>query len=212
MLTKIYNMKNISHNMTINDIIKKRYAAKSFSGESITEEQLIKLKESIRLAPSSFNWQPWKIKVINDKEVLKKLQEASWNQPQVGSASHLFVFCAMDSLVENNTKLQKNMKENLPKEKFEMYSKMINDALSYMTPEAQKRMSERELFMPVQNLLLCATDLGLAACPMGGFTADKYKEILDLPKNLTPIVVVPVGIANDEAHPKFRFSDSEIFF
>ena len=41
----------------------------------LSEDKLTKLKEAIRLAPSSFNWQPWKIKIIDDKETLTKLTE-----------------------------------------------------------------------------------------------------------------------------------------
>jgi len=205
-------MKNYSYVMKVLDAIKKRYAAKSFTGEKIKSEDLEKLKEAIKLAPSSFNWQPWKIKIIDNKETLEKLQAASWNQPQVGTASHLFVFCAMDSLVLNNKKIAESMKVNLPQDKFQMYSKMLNDAISNISVESQRAMSERELFLPVENLLLTSTALGFASCPMGGFNASEYKKILDIPENLTPIVIVPVGIASDEARPKFRFKNEEIFF
>jgi nitroreductase len=94
----------------------------------------------------------------------------------------------------------------------EAFKKMVNGAFFQMNKEDQEAMSERELFMPVENLLLIATDLGYAACPVGGFEADKYSKILDIPKNLKPIVVVPVGIPIDEPRPKFRFSDEEVFF
>lgn len=198
--------------MTILDVIEKRYAAKKFSGEKIKEKDLIKMKEAIRLAPSSFNWQPWKVKIIEDKEMLGRLQEASWNQPQVGTASHLFVFCAMDSLLENDAKLMKAIKDRIPTDKFEIYDKMTSQSLASMNDEEQKRMSERELFLPVANLLLAATDLGYASCPMGGFVAEDYRKILDIPKNLIPIVVVPVGVPADKARDKFRFSEEDIFF
>jgi len=198
--------------MTVIDIIKKRYAAKMFTGEKIKSEDLKILKDSIRLAPSSFNWQPWKIKIVDDKEILKKLEAASWNQPQVGTASHLFVFCAINSLTNNNKKLKSSMKKFMPEEKFLGYEKIIDGALSHMDSESQKRMSERELFIPAENLSLVATDLGYASCHMGGFVADEYKKILDLPEDLTPVVVVPVGIAADSPREKFRFSEDEIFF
>lgn len=194
------------------DIIRKRYAVKNFSGEKIPEEDILKLKEAIKLSPSSFNWQPWKIKIVDDKETLEKLKKLSYNQPQVSNASHLFVFCALDSLEENNEKLIKLMKEKIPKEKAEGYEKIVNGALSQMSKDNQARMSERELFLAVENLLLVATDLGYAACPMGEFIHEKYSEMLKIPSNLKPIVIVPVGIPTDEAREKIRFSDEEIFF
>jgi nitroreductase len=95
--------------MTVLDIIKKRYAAKNFSGENIAESKIAEMKEAIKLAPSSFNWQPWKVKIVEDNQTLKKLQEVSWGQPQIGNASHLFIFCAVDSFEENNEKLIANV-------------------------------------------------------------------------------------------------------
>ncbi|MDA3836458.1 MAG: nitroreductase family protein [Nanoarchaeota archaeon] len=198
--------------MEVLDVIRKRYAAKNFSGEKIKDEDLDKMKEAIRLAPSSFNWQPWKIKIVSDKETLDKLQIASWNQPQIGTASHLFIFCAMDSLVENNDKLMGKMRNMLPAEQFEIYNGMTSQALSSMDAEAQKRMSERELFLPAAHLSLSATDLGYASCHIGGFVSEEYRKILDLPKNLTPIVIVPVGVPADEGGQKYRFPEDEVFF
>jgi nitroreductase len=198
--------------MAIIELIKKRYAVKDFTGEKISKKFLNQLKEVIRLAPSSFNWQPWKVKIVEDKKTLQELQKRSWNQPQIGNASHLFVFCRTNSLKENNKKLIENLKKNLKKEKVKAFQKISNNYLSKMSKENQERMSERELFLAVENLLLTAVDLGYGACPVGGFEADKYSKILKIPKNLKPVVVVPIGIPNDKPRKKYRFPKKEIFF
>jgi len=198
--------------MELHEIIEKRHAAKLFTGEKISDEHLDKLKEAIRLAPSSFNWQPWKIKVISDKKVLESLCKASYDQPQVKTASHLFVFCSFNSLHDNNNKLLEGLKPNMPEEKFNGFKTILEDALKNMSPEEQERMSERELFLAVQNLLLTATSLGIGSCPMGGFIHTEYKKILNLPENLKATVIVPVGILADEPRPKFRFNHEDIFF
>lgn len=170
------------------------------------------MKEAIRFAPSSYNIQPWKIKIISDKETLLKLQEVSVNQAQIGTASHLFVFCAYENLNENKDKLLVNMKRKIPEEKLNLFKKMLEGFMQRFTKDEQSRLSERELFMPVENLMLSATDLGYGSCPVGGFEADKYKEILNISDNLKPIVVVPVGIPVDTPREKFRFDEEDIFF
>ena len=199
-------------NMKILDLLEKRYAVKSFNGEKIPEKDIEQMKKAIRLAPSSFNWQPWKVKVISDKETLEKLKGASYNQPQITSASHLFVFCATTDLTKNNKKLLDNLKGSMPEEHFENFSKYLDGAISAMNAESQERMAEREIFLSVENLILAATELGYGSCPMGGFEHDKYKEILGLDKDLSPIVLVTVGFPNDEARPKYRFDEKDIFF
>lgn len=45
----------------------------------------------------------------------------------------------------------------------------------------------------VQNLLLVAHELGLGACWVGAFKEEKVREILNLPDNLIPVAIVPVG-------------------
>ncbi|PIT84775.1 NAD(P)H-dependent oxidoreductase, partial [Candidatus Micrarchaeota archaeon CG10_big_fil_rev_8_21_14_0_10_45_29] len=50
------------------------------------------------------------------------------------------------------------------------------------------------------------------SCPMEGFDAAQYSQILQLPENLVPTCVVPVGYAADEQREKLRFSKEEVFF
>ena len=97
--------------MDVIEAINKRYSAKLFTGKKIPEEDILKLKEAIRFAPSWFNIQPWKIKVVEDKEMLSKLQQAAYGQKQVGTASHLFVFCSINNFDENNSKIVDKMKQ-----------------------------------------------------------------------------------------------------
>lgn len=42
-----------------------------------------------------------------------------------------------------------------------------------------------------QNLLLCATYLGLGACPIGAFDDEKIKKLLEI--NYDPLYIIPVG-------------------
>jgi len=198
--------------MEFNEILKKRYATKLFTGEKISSKQLENLKESIRLTPSSFNLQPWKVKIIEDKGILKKLQTASWNQPQISTASHLFVFCYMKDLEENKNLLFNSLKDKMPEEKFNEFKKYIEDSFNNASKENLSLMSQREIFMSLENLMISATSQGFASCPMGGFDSKQYKEILNIPENLVPVVICPVGIAADEARPKFRFENKDIFF
>lgn len=194
------------------ELTKKRYSVKLFSGEKIKTKDLEKLKESIILAPSSFNLQPWKIKIIDDKKTLKKLQDASFGQPQIGSSSHLFVFCSYNNLQERKEELYNLVQNTMNIEKFENHKKIIDNFFKSQTKEELKRISERETFLALENLMLCATSLGYGSCPVGGFQPDKYKEILKIEDNLNPIVVCPVGTTADSPRNKIRFPKEKTFF
>jgi SagB-type dehydrogenase family enzyme len=47
-----------------------------------------------------------------------------------------------------------------------------------------------------ENLLLETVSLGLAAVPVGGFSPNEVKKILNLPVKQTPLLLIPVGYAS----------------
>lgn len=57
----------------------------------------------------------------------------------------------------------------------------------------------RNLYAPqncaaaVENILLAAIALGLGACWVGAFDEETAKQILDLPNNVRPMVLIPIG-------------------
>lgn len=71
-------------------------------------------------------------------------------------------------------------------------------------------------YIALGNLMTCAALLNIDCCPMEGFQADKYDEILGLAeKGLTTSVVCPVGYrAEDDKYanaPKVRYPRDEVF-
>ena len=66
--------------MSFLNIAKSRYTTKKYNpNEKIDNETIEKLKEIIRLSPSSINSQPWKFTFVSDEEVKSKLADASYN-------------------------------------------------------------------------------------------------------------------------------------
>ena len=108
--------------MEFEEIVNNRYATKKFDGKKIPKEDLNKLLELIRSAPSSFNMQPWKIIVISNQELKEKLFPVSYNQAQITDCSHLLVFCANKNLLEKISEIEKQMRESgMPSEKMNTY-------------------------------------------------------------------------------------------
>ena len=78
-----------------------RYATKQFDAtKKLSEETVQSLKESIRLSPSSYGLQPYKIIDVTTPEIREKLTAASYGQTQVKDASHLFVFAVQTDITE----------------------------------------------------------------------------------------------------------------
>lgn len=74
-----------------------RYATKKYdASQTISAQNLQTLKEAVRLAPTSYGLQPFKVIVVENPEVRKQLKEKAWGQSQITDASHLFIFMAQN--------------------------------------------------------------------------------------------------------------------
>ncbi|MCF7859224.1 MAG: NAD(P)H-dependent oxidoreductase [Candidatus Cloacimonetes bacterium] len=198
--------------MEFNEIINKRYATKLFNKESIAEDKIEKLKEMIKLSASSFGLQPFKVVIVKDQEIKDKLLPASWNQPQIGSCSHLLIFCAYKNVDERIDEYENMLKATgTPKEKFSVYINMMRD-FSKNTPDDRKLIwAQKQCYIALGNALNGAKALGFDSCPMEGFSPEEYAKILELSDDLVPTIVCPIGYAADEPRPKLRFSDKDLF-
>src|SRR6186713_347677 len=77
-----------------------RYAVKRYDRSRRVEQgDLEKLREAIRMAPSSFGLQPFKVLFIEDEGLRNKLSVASFHQPQVTEAFCLIVF-AIETVID----------------------------------------------------------------------------------------------------------------
>lgn len=199
--------------MEFKKIVQERYACKKFTGEEIPKKKIDELLEIIRLSPSSFNLQPWKIKVIKDNETKEKLLPASWNQPQIITSSHILIFFTNKNILENIEKLIKQMKDSgIPEENVKNFENYVMKFYNNLSDEQKIAWAQKQVYLAVANALNGTKSLGFDSCPMEGFNPEEYSKILKTPQNLIPTVVVPIGIAADKQRKKLRFKKEEIFF
>ena len=72
--------------MDILEVIKNRRSIRRYKQEPISEDEINKILEAGRWAPSSGNRQPWKFIVVRSKDVIKKLAEALWTGSFISDA------------------------------------------------------------------------------------------------------------------------------
>jgi nitroreductase/dihydropteridine reductase len=199
--------------MEFKDIVMQRYATKKFDGRKVPEAKMKELFELIRFAPSAVNVQPWKIKVVTDQKIKEQLKPAAWDQEQITTCSHLLVFCANTDFKDLISRLEKSMRERkLPDEMVKMVIGIAENFFLKIPPAEQLVWAQHHVFLALANALNGAKSLGFDSCPMGGFDQKQYARILNLPPNLVPTMLCPVGYAADTPMPKFRFPAGEIFF
>lgn len=194
-----------------------RFATKKFDRDKkVCAEDIQKIKDAIRFAPTSFGIQPFRVVIVEDQDLKNSLRDASLGNDQVADCSHLFVFVA-------RTDLQKRIGEyaDLIKTKSEagLFDRMKFEAgaraffgLTGMTEDKKLRVSSNQTYIALGFALAACAELRIDSCPMEGFVAESYHNLLGLEKDEYAAVVLAVGYR--AAEPKFgkiRFDESDIF-
>jgi nitroreductase / dihydropteridine reductase len=198
-----------------------RYATKAYDAQNhITPEQWKVIEQSIRLAPSAYGLQPYKVVIVTDPELRQKLRAAAFNQPQVTDSSYLVVFAAKQAVTEAD--IDAFMKliadtRGVPVENLNgMRGAMIGDLVQ--GPRAQRitEWTARQCYIALGFLLAAAAIQHVDATPMEGLDTEAFTQILELDKQgYKAVVMAAVGhrAQNDWLAPlkKVRKPEEELF-
>lgn len=185
-----------------------RYATKKFdSTKKLSAAQLDELLRAVHLSPSSSGLQSYKVVVVEDVATRGKLRQAAYGQPQITDASQLVVFAAetnLDSEYVKNYIDHVARSRGIDRARLEGFEQMINGNVSSMNEEQRISWAKKQAYIALGVLLTSAAELGIDACPMEGFSATQFDEILGLKeKGLTTAVIATIGFrAEDDAYSK----------
>jgi nitroreductase len=200
--------------------LRKRHAVKNFDfSKKVSNENIEVVKESVRLSPSSYNLMPCRVIDVQNKEVRRKLKAASYNQGQITEASHLFVFCSLNTLSPDYIQKINHFREEIEgKEKdfYKGYVEFLQDMVGKKPQDELMYWNAKQTYIALGFAMMACASLSIDSCPIEGFDAEKYSQILKLSdKGLTPNVVLAVGYAQDDESlhrsPKVRLDTSDFF-
>lgn len=197
-----------------------RYATKKYDiTKKISASDFEVIKESLRLAPSSYGLQPLKYLVIENKEFREKLKTHSYNQSQITDASHIVVFCTLidvnenhiDQYIENTAKTRGQKIESI-----EGFGAYIKKEIFLMDKEILENWNSKQAYIALGQVLHTCASLRIDATPMEGFNSEKYDELLGLKEqNLKSILVCAFGYRSSEdgnaVLVKVRKSSGDLF-
>ena len=196
-----------------------RYATKNMSGETVSAEKLHTILAATNLAASSYGLQPFTIIVVSNEETKLKLQAAAYGQPQVGSSSAVLVFTVPLKIttadIEGFIQLVATTR-SIPVETLDGYKEMILSTVGALPAEQQQIWSAKQAYIGLGTALAAAAEQKVDACPMEGFDATQFDEILGLrEKGLKSVVIMPLGYRSTSdataQHIKVRKPESELF-
>ncbi len=197
--------------MSLVPLLRKRFCAKEFTSEKIPEEKINSIIEAIRLSPSSYNLQPWRIKIIKDQETKEKLFPASYNQKQITTCSHLLIFLTSLDIDEILGKLKKaRLEAGTPEEQVDAYLSRLKASLEKKSPLELRMYLEEQTYIALGIAMLEAASLDIDSCAMGGFIEEEYKKILNIPEKYAVSVLLPLGKAAHPPRPKIRIDKEDL--
>lgn len=194
--------------MSLIDKLNWRYATKKFDDtRKLSAEQLNALLDAIQLAPSSAGLQAYRVIIVESQSVKEQLREAAHGQQQLTTSSHVIVFAAETNLDSAYIKTYIDRiaaTRGIDRTNLEGFEKNITHNVNRMTEDVKIIWNHKQAYIALGVLLSAAADLGIDTCPMEGFEAGRFDEILGLRElGLTTSVIAPIGFrAEDDALSK----------
>ena len=206
--------------MSIITELNNRYATKLFdSSKKISEADMNILLEAIRLSPSSYGFQPYKVLIVEDPKIRAELRTAAYGQSQITDASAILVFSVKyeaDEKTADEFISVVSQARNVSVENLAPYGDMIKGTLSSLSAEQLETWVSKQAYIALGFGLVASAVLGIDSCPMEGFSSDEFDRILDLKKlGLKSKIVLAVGYRSAEDNyqhlPKVRYSKEDFF-
>jgi len=152
--------------MNVFDAITARRSVRRFEKKPVDDNLIGVMLYMATQAPSAGNTQDWNFVVVKDEEQKNKLAKAALRQGLLSEAPVVIVVCS--DLEKISIKFGKR---------------------------GETLYSAQNTAAAIQNMLLSATALGLGTCWVGSFDEEEVKAILELPDNIRPVAMIPVGYA-----------------
>lgn len=167
--------------MEVSQAIRERRSVRSYKKEKIPEEDLKKIIDAGRWAPSAGNRQPLELVIIKEKETKRQLANAALGQKFITEAPVAVVVCA-----------------NLPRTTSRYGDRGSNLYVIQDTAAA------------TQNIHLMAYALGYATCWVGAFNDEKVNEVINAPEEIRPLAIIPIGKPDKKPETPSRRTLDEI--
>jgi nitroreductase / dihydropteridine reductase len=191
--------------MALLENLKWRYATKQYDPtRKVAEEDVYKILEAARLAPTSSGLQQFRVLVITNQDLKNKIVPIAMDQQKVADCSHLLVFAAWDHYTEERIDTIYNYttdERGLPRGRFKSYTDKLKELYLHQTEEQNFVHTARQAYIGFAMAIAQAAELKVDCTPMEGFSNEALDELLDLKsKGLKSVLLLPLGYrdaAND---------------
>lgn len=187
--------------MNLIEALKWRYATKRMTGEKIGEKELETILEAIRLTPSAYGLQPYKVIVTENKELLHEIYEKSCPQIVVQQCSHLLIFKAKKKLTEDYMEgflAEVKRSRNTTDEYIASYRSKIHNVIQNPVVNTFN-WAVHQTYIALGYATFAAAQMGIDATPIEGFDAAALNRLLSLnTEDEEAVVMLTLGYRNEK--------------
>lgn len=164
-----------------------RQSDRKYHDRPVEEEKLSRCLEAARLAPSACNSQPWKFIVVNDRGLKDKIAEQTSGKlipiNHFTRQAPLHIVLVME-------------KPNITSK----FGEIVKD----------KKYTLMDVGIAASHFCLQAAAEGLGTCMIGWFNESRVRELLNIPKNKRPMLIITLGYSAGKKREKRRKEKEEI--
>lgn len=169
--------------MDLYDAIESRRSIRRYKADPVSEEQVHRVLNAARLAPSWKNFQCWRFIVIQSEEgrssVLPAFDDSNPGKKTIMAAPVLIVLCADPDA-----------------------SGKMGDRLYYLVDAG----------ITMEHLMLAARAEGLGTCWLGEYREEVARAALNVPENWRVVAMTPLGYPDQDPKPRPRKAMEDITF
>ena len=180
-----------------------RHAVKAYDPtKKLSQEDLMKIVEAARLAPTSSGLQQFRLIVVGDQDLKEKMVAGALNPDCMRECSHVIVFAAWDEYTPERIDAIYDLttdERGLVRGRFKRYTDMLKEKFGEMDKEEQYQHAANQAYIALGMALAQAAELRIDSTPIGGFDPKLVDELLDPPsKGLRSVCLLYLGYADPE--------------
>lgn len=189
--------------MSLLDNLQWRHAVKAYDPtKKVAKEDLNRILEAARLAPTSSGLQPFRIISVENQELKEKMVAGALNPEVMRDCSHVLVFAAWDSYSEE--KIDKvydyhtDVRE-LPRGRFGSYTDQLKKMYGAQTADQHFAHTARQTYIALALAMAQAAEMKIDSTPAEGFSNEVVDEILGLREmGLKSVSLLYLGYRDEE--------------
>lgn len=198
--------------LTTKEAIEQRRSIRKFKPDAVPDDILGKLLDAARLAPSGSNAQPWRFKIIKDRETRERLVKAAYDQSFIAEAPVVFVCCAdIDGYLRGVTSgLQDLGRIGAVEDRIVHIVLERTDRLQKMSLDQFGQRIAFNVAIAIEHIALRAIDFGLGTCWVRLIDEQAIRAIFGWDETVSVVALLPVGYPDESPAPRKRRTIEEI--